>query len=53
MDGLVSTGNEFPDTILEIILFNQKIFMNYFINILRGAVDKAGPYSPGFVVFAF
>jgi len=40
MDGLVSTGNEFPDTILEIIFFNQKIFHDYFINILKCLVDK-------------
>ncbi len=40
MDGLVSTGNEFPTTILKIILLNQKIFPNYFINILNIAVDK-------------
>ena len=40
MDGLVSTGNKFPCTILEINFFNQKIFSNYFINILNIAVDK-------------
>ena len=40
MDGLVSTGNEFPITILEIIFLNQKIFSNYFINIFSIAVDK-------------
>lgn len=40
MDGLVSTGNKFPDTILKIILSNQKIFPKYFIHILRFAVDK-------------
>ena len=40
MDGLVSTGNKFPYTILEIIFINQKIFPNYFINILAVAVDK-------------
>jgi hypothetical protein len=40
MDGLVSTGNEFPNTILKIILFNQKIFDDYFINILKSVVDK-------------
>jgi hypothetical protein len=40
MDGLVSTGNKFPNTILEIIFINQKIFPNYFINILIVAVDK-------------
>lgn len=40
MDGLVSTGNEFPCTILEINFFNQKNFPNYFINILKLFVDK-------------
>jgi len=40
MDGLVSTGNKFPTTILKIISFNQKIFCNYFIHILKRAVDK-------------
>ena len=47
MDGLVSTGNKFPITILEIILFNQKIFANYFINILKFPVDK----TTGFLLF--
>jgi hypothetical protein len=40
MDGLVSTGNKFPYAILEINFFNQKIFLNYFINILNIPVDK-------------
>ena len=40
MDGLVSTGNKFPYTILKRILFNQKNFPNYFINILILIVDK-------------
>lgn len=40
MDGLVSTGNKFPCTILEINFFNQKNFPNYFINILKLSVDK-------------
>jgi hypothetical protein len=40
MDGLVSTGNKFPDTILEIIFMNQKIFPNYFINILNILVEN-------------
>jgi hypothetical protein len=48
MDGLVSTGNEFPSTILEINFFNQKIFSNYFINILNLAVDKP---SAGYSIF--
>jgi hypothetical protein len=42
MDGLVSTGNKFPDTILYIISINQKIFLNYFINIFNLVVDKEG-----------
>ena len=42
MDGLVSTGNKFPDTILKIIFFNQKIIPKYFINILKQVVDNAG-----------
>ena len=40
MDGLVSTGNEFPFTILEIIFSLTKNFSNYFINILIGLVEK-------------
>ena len=40
MDGLVSTGNKFPSTILKINFFNQTNFSNYFINILNIAVDK-------------
>ena len=40
MDGLVSTGNKFPDTILKIILAIQKIFGKNFIHILIIAVDK-------------
>lgn len=40
MDGLVSTGNKFPTTILKIIFMNQKIFPVYFINILNIAVEN-------------
>jgi hypothetical protein len=40
MDGLVSTGNKFPDTILKIILAIQKIFLIFFIHILNIVVDK-------------
>jgi len=40
MDGLVSTGNEFPFTILEIIFSLTKNISNYFINILNGVVEK-------------
>lgn len=43
MDGLVSTGNKFPSTILEINFFNQKKIPNYFINILKRLVDKPTP----------
>jgi hypothetical protein len=42
MDGLVSTGNKFPNTILKRIFANQKIFPNFFIHILSIAVDKRG-----------
>ena len=45
MDGLVSTGNKFPNTILEIIFINQKIFPNYFINILILPVDKRSSFK--------
>jgi hypothetical protein len=40
MDGLVSTGNEFPFTILEINFSLTKNISNYFINILIGLVEK-------------
>lgn len=40
MDGLVSTGKEFPYTILKINFSNTKIFDNFFINILFFVVDK-------------
>ena len=39
MDGLVSTGNKFPYTILKNLLPNAKIFLNNFINILAADVD--------------
>jgi hypothetical protein len=46
IDGLVSTGNQIPFTILKIIFANEKIFYNYFIHILKRAVDKdAGFYN--------
>lgn len=48
MDGLVSTGNEFPCTILEINSLNQKNFSNYFINILNITVDKPRTYCYSF-----
>ena len=40
MDGLVSTGNKFPYTILKRIFPNQKKFPKNFIHILFIAVDK-------------
>jgi hypothetical protein len=40
MDGLVSTGNKFPYTILKIIFSNKKIFDHFFINILFRVVDN-------------
>ena len=45
MDGLVSTGNKFPYTILKIIFSNRKFFMNYFINIFFSCVDKDSHFS--------
>ncbi len=42
MDGLVSTGNQIPITILIIFFPNQKIFYINFIHILNCLVDKAG-----------
>jgi hypothetical protein len=49
MDGLVSTGNKFPNTILKIILSIQKKIIEYFIHILFGLVDKRGEFQ-GFVI---
>jgi len=40
IDGLVSTGTKFPYTILKIIFANKKIFLLFFINILKCVVDK-------------
>jgi len=40
IDGLVSTGNQIPYTILKINFANEKIILNYFIHILNQAVDK-------------
>jgi hypothetical protein len=40
IDGLVSTGNQIPYTILKIIFPNEKIFHWFFINIFFHAVDK-------------
>ena len=48
MDGLVSTGNKFPYTILEIIFINQKKIPYYFINILIVAVDKRTHFEQSF-----
>jgi hypothetical protein len=40
MDGLVSKGNKFPYTILNIIFAIKKKFSKYFINILKCGVEK-------------
>jgi len=40
MDGLVSTGKQFPYTILKIIFTIRKKIFNYFINIFISPVDK-------------
>jgi hypothetical protein len=40
MDGLVSTGNKFPYTILKIIFAIRKEIILFFINILKQFVDK-------------
>ena len=40
MDGLVSTGNKFPSTILKLVSSNTKKSFNYFIHILNYHVDK-------------
>jgi len=45
IDGLVSTGNKFPYTILKIIFANKKIFLVFFINILKLFVDKRKKFS--------
>ena len=51
MDGLVSTGNKFPSTILKRIFPNQKIFPKNFIHILGIAVDKQGPFNSRMLMF--
>ena len=40
IDGLVSTGNKFPYTILKINFALWKNICNFFINILKWDVDK-------------
>jgi len=46
IDGLVSTGNKIPNTILKRIFTNIKLFPKNFINIFHAAVDKgAGFYT--------
>ncbi len=40
MDGLVSTGNKFPYTILKIIFAIRKKITLFFINIFKQVVDK-------------
>lgn len=49
IDGLVSTGNKFPYTILKIILTIREKFMLFFINILKWVVDKVGLLLVGFL----
>jgi len=57
MDGLVSTGNKFPYTILKRIFPFQKIFFIYFINIHFSVcgkgqqlpIDPATFFQPTFV----
>lgn len=57
MDGLVSTGNKFPSTILKIILSNKKNFRLIFIHIfVRWFVDisdflKSGERKTGLFEF--
>jgi hypothetical protein len=46
MDGLVSTGNKFPSTILNIFLAIQKIFYKNFIHILVSSVDSKAVLNP-------
>jgi hypothetical protein len=45
MDGLVSTGNKFPYTILKIIFAIRKEIILFFINILKWVVDKVLLFS--------
>ncbi|HNA16606.1 MAG TPA: hypothetical protein PKG89_09285, partial [Ferruginibacter sp.] len=45
IDGLVSTGNKIPYTILKRNFSNRKIFSEYFINIFFLAVDKEPVHS--------
>jgi hypothetical protein len=41
IDGLVSTGNQIPFTILKRIFANIKLFPKNFINIFNNAVDNS------------
>ena len=41
IDGLVSTGNQIPYTILKRIFANIKLFPKNFINIFNTAVDNS------------
>jgi len=45
IDGLVSTGNQIPYTILKRNFPNQKIFPEFFINIFFCPVDKEHFFS--------
>jgi hypothetical protein len=50
MDGLVSTGNKFPYTILKRISSNQKKITKYFIHILYITVDKRWVISSSIIM---
>jgi hypothetical protein len=50
MDGLVSTGNKFPYTILKIIFAIRKEIILFFINILKRVVDKVPLYFKNYFV---
>jgi hypothetical protein len=45
IDGLVSTGNQIPYTILKRIFANIKLFPKNFINIFNTAVDNSGLFK--------
>jgi len=45
MDGLVSTGNKIPDTILNINFANKKNFLIFFIHTLVSGVDNSTPVN--------
>jgi hypothetical protein len=45
IDGLVSTGNQIPYTILKRIFANIKLFPKNFINILNCVVDNSSVFA--------